>query len=443
VVSAFAPTTNFTADTSIYVYPNSLWVNGTTAQVPYWLGLMEEVDSTDLFYDGNAAAFFANGAGFPSADPLNFDQGASTMRSHNTENPGVDYTDVVFVANNFGQGSTVSTEYTNHRDRMDALIDHWNDTLGQTPVYWIQEGVVEGTMLTSPIGSATRDEFDDMLDTLRSGSYPDWFDTLLGAVQTLQPARDIRLYKASSYFQNVVQGTALIDLDPDDFFVDTDPHGTDTHYAIKAMIFFAYTEGYVPTSSSWTTGLNATFISNYTAIAARIEDLVLGNAVTPQALSSNDWSVATSSTSNGLDFAITAIPETVTDIDYSTDDGSTWASLGQTTTGTYPVTTASGGGALAASTAYTTRLRLVNATGDGQGTRSKAGTSAAAGDVASSWDLASIAITSHAPSTGSSIASTWPLAAVEITALAPSTGSDRKSTRLNSSHLVISYAVFC
>lgn len=429
-ITTYVPTTSYEPDTAIYVYPNSLWRYTTEEQgVSYWLGLMEEEDAgTDIFFDGENQSFFANGAGFPSADPLNQVQGSSTIRSHLTTNPGVDFTDVVFTCNNFVQGSTSSTEYNNHRDRMDALIDHWTDTLVQTPVYWVQEVVPEGdAFFTSPISSATRDEFDDFLDEIRSGSYPDWFETLLSALEGLQPSADIRVAKMASYFQNAIQGTALIDLDPDDFFVDLDPHGTDLHYAMKAMIFFGYTEGFVTTSSAWTTGLPSTFTTNYTAIAARIEDLVLGNAVTPQAFSSNDWSVATSSTSLGLDFAITTLPETVTDIDYSTDDGSTWASLGETTTGTYTVTTASAGGSLAASTSYTTRLRMVNATGDGQGSRSKAGTSAAASGVSSNWPAASIAVTSYVPTTVTTLVSAWPSAGIEITTYVPTTGNNVSS----------------
>ena len=294
-VTAYVPTTDFAAETAIYAYPNSLWVNGITDQVPYWLGAMEETDSTNIYYDGESSAFFANGGGFPSADPLNFIQGATGMRSHNTENPGEDYTDVVFTANNFVQQLPAQqTEFNTTRDRMSTLVDHFTDTLGQNPVFWIQEvftATETAPDLGDPVSGITRDEWDNILDVQRSGSYPDWFDTLLAAVQALQPTDDIRLALMGSYFQNVVQGTALIDEDADYFFADASPHGNDVHYAIKAMIFYAYTEGYVPTSSSWTTGLPASFISNYTAIAARIEDLVLGNAVTPQALSSNDWSV--------------------------------------------------------------------------------------------------------------------------------------------------------
>lgn len=416
IVTSYPYTSVGDAPTSTYVYPNSLWVNGSTAHVAYWLGLIEDDAGISTYYDGESAAFFANGAGFPSANPLNFVQGATSIDSHNSENPGEDYLHVVFVANNFVQDSTVDTEYTNHRDRMSTLISHWDSSLGQNPIFWIQEDVPEGVMLTDPVSSATRDEFDDMLDEIRSGTHPDWFTTLLGAVQALQPSADVRLYRAGLYFQNVVQGTPLIDLDPDDFFVDTDPHGTDLHYAIKAMIYWEYTGRSLPATSTWATGLPATFISNYTTIRDRIADLVAGNSVTPQALSSNDWIVETSATPGGLDFTLDVddIAEAISDLEYSTDDGSSWASFGSNASDTYTVTDQSGGSALDPETAYTCRVRAVNASGNGQASRSMSGTSAASGDTASTYPSAGLAVESYPYASSADTISSYPSASLAV-----------------------------
>jgi hypothetical protein len=113
--------------------------------------------SYDFYYDGENLAFWGNGAGFAEANPLNFIQGATSIRSHATENPGEDYRDVVFTCNNFGQDlGFADTFYTNHRDRMSSMITHWTSTLGQTPIFWLQEVIPEGqaNLLSS------RDELD-------------------------------------------------------------------------------------------------------------------------------------------------------------------------------------------------------------------------------------------------------------------------------------------
>ena len=82
---------------------------------------------------------------------------------------------------------------------------------------------------------------------------------------------------------------------------------------------------------------------------------------------------------------------------------------------------------------------MVNATGDGQGTRSKAGTSAAASGVSSNWPAASIEVTDYAPTTAVTVVSAWPAAGIEITTYTPSTGNSIASSWPSASVEVTSY----
>lgn len=91
-----------------------------------------------------------------------------------------------------------------------------------------------------------------------------------------------------------------------------------------------------------------------------------GAATAPSAFTSGDWLAETGDAESEIDFTISSLPSdggsVITDLEYSTDSGATWASLASTTTGIYTVDQHSDGttGTLSADTSYTTMIRAVN-----------------------------------------------------------------------------------
>lgn len=89
----------------------------------------------------------------------------------------------------------------------------------------------------------------------------------------------------------------------------------------------------------------------------------------PGAFANTYWSVATGGSSGEIDITISTLPPTngnaLTDIEYSTDGGTTFASLGTTSTGTHTITNQGSGSPLVSSTTYNLKLRAVNSAGTG------------------------------------------------------------------------------
>ncbi len=96
----------------------------------------------------------------------------------------------------------------------------------------------------------------------------------------------------------------------------------------------------------------------------------------PDAFTIGQWSVAATATPGVLRFTITTLPNlnggVVSDINYSTDNGSTWLTSGTTTTGTFDVLGLTGG------TPYSCKVRLVTNGGNGAGSDTKVATPASA-----------------------------------------------------------------
>lgn len=167
---------------------------------------------------------------------------------------------------------------------------------------------------------------------------------------------------AGTNFLPTTKAEALAELLVDDAAsaLDVDSSGSASAGDIGA-IGYSVTDGYVNfDTQSFNTGI----LNVYTV---------------PSAMSSGNWAVATGASNLSITITVNALPSDgnapITDIEYTTDAGANWRSLGLAATGSTSVSVQSGGTAMSASTSYNILLRAVNSRGNAAQSDQKSATS--------------------------------------------------------------------
>lgn len=334
-----------------------------------------------------------------------------------TSAPAGSEVDKVFVdvPNFYGQ-PTVGTDFDTAVNILVATWQHFNTEWTTDPEILLMSSIAEpgvGNAFSwtgSDPSTCTREDFDAWASFNKSSTRRDWFtSTLITEAASDEPSGTFAAIDPMAYIWDAIRGTDLNDFDCADWYSDAAPHGNPDWYAALGMTIWSImmdresvTPVTYPTGDiTWPTGVTTAFQNAASAFATRVSNLVQGTAVAPNAPQTDEIDIATGSGSNEIDVTVNSVPETLTNIEYSVNGGSSWSNLGRTTAGSQTLTMASG------STSYAFLWRYTNATGTGQVSVSDSGghwtaTSAAGGDVtAPTLSSATDAANGSTASTGS------------------------------------------
>ncbi len=437
-VTAFAPSTTSSASLveDWYWHVLSLTHNGNLPEdAGNYVGLAS-TETTGVTLDSSGDVL-ANVSTLPNlTNPLN------NNFTHTSNASGADVDKVFVDVPNFYGQPTSGTDFDTSVNVLVATWQHFDTEWSTDPEILLMSSIAEpgvGNAFSwtgSAPGTCTRAEFDDWASFNKSSTRRNWFtSTLITEAASDEPSGTFAAIDPMAYIWDAIRGTDLNDFDCADWYSDAAPHGNPDWYAALGMTIWTIMmdrEGVSPIAYpsgdvTWPTGVTTAFQNAASAFATRLSNLVDGTAATPNAPQTDEIDIATGSGSSEIDVTVNSVPETLTNIEYSVNGGSSWANLGRTTAGSQTLTMAAG------STSYSFLWRYTNATGTGQVSVSSSGghwtaTSSAGSGVNSSWPVASVEITGLVPTASTTTASAWPVAATEITGIVPSTGSSIAST---------------
>ena len=255
---------------------NHLSETAPHTNVPHWVDAMAEVSGKGFATDGQWG-FLRNFAdGLPPSANWSFAGVSGAWSPGQTDFGAAGFDAVVVAPANFIQYQQPDVPYDGENPAgespLGALLRVFDWVAEESPEtrLFVYEGWAEMAGVTG--GYPPEDQAFERYRAFNAGPFADWYDDLLRDVAAARPALTVRLIPTARILAALLaEGGALADIPADALFTDDAPHGTETLYALAAMITYAALyeapppEGWRPPAT-----LHPAFVENHAAIARAI-----------------------------------------------------------------------------------------------------------------------------------------------------------------------------